>query len=261
MRDLEIARVARALRRRRGWRQEDVALRAGVHRSTVSLVERGHLAGLTLSVIRRCLEALDASLDLNARWGGAELDRLLDEQHSWLQAAWKARLERWEWVVIPEASFNRYGDRGRVDLLAWHPGRQIVLVVEIKTEVVDAQALLGALDMKVRVAPFLARDLGWSATPAARVVPALIMTDRTTNRDRVGRLAPLFARFLVRGREAVSWLRSPDRRPTGLLLYSDLRPANTRRVTYLGRQRVRVRRGTPSVESDRDGPISARGGT
>ncbi len=253
MRDAEIARIARALRRRRGWRQEDVAVRAGLHRTTVSLVERGRFSNLTLNVIRRCIEALEAQVELTARWRGAELDRLLDEQHSWLQAAWKARLERWRWQVVAEASFNHYGDRGRIDLLAWHPALLALLVVEVKTEIVDSQALLGALDVKLRVAPLLSRRLGWGAP--SEVVPMIVITDRTTNRDRVERIGSLFGRFQRRGRAAVSWLRRPDAPPRGLLIYSDLRPANTKRVKYLGRQRVRVPRDNSSVVNGR----SARG--
>ena len=212
-------------------------MRARLHRSTVSLVERGHLSGLTLNVIRRCLEAVQAQVDLTQRWHGSELDRLLDEQHSWLQAAWKARLERWGWDVWVEASFNRYGDRGRIDLLAWHDAAQVLLVVEIKTEIADAQGLLGGLDVKVRNGRFLARDLGWDRHIA--VAGGLIITDRTTNRQRVDRLAPLFARFHPRGRAAISWLRDPDPSVNGLLIFSDVRPATTKRGTYVGGQRVR----------------------
>jgi len=177
-------------------------MKAGLHRSTVSLVERGHLSRLTLNVIRRCLDAVEARVDLTARWRGAELDHLLDEQHSWLQAAWKARLERWDWDVRAEASFNRFGDRGRIDLLAWHRPTGVLLVSEIKTEIADAQGLLGGLDVKVRNGRFLARDLGWDRHIA--VAGGLIVTDRTTNRQRVDRLAPLFARFHPRGRAAIS---------------------------------------------------------
>jgi transcriptional regulator with XRE-family HTH domain len=237
MRDLEVGRIARALRRRRRWRQQDVALRAGLHRSTVSLIERGRLSGLTLRVIRQHLDALGAQVDVAARWRGAELDRLLDEQHSWLQAAWKARLERWGWDVAVEASFNRYGERGRIDLLAWRAAQRILLVIEVKTEVLDAQGLLGGLDVKTRLGPFVGRDLGW-ARPAL-LAPALIITDGSTNRDRISRLAPLFGRFRLRGRAAISWLRRPEGVVTGLLLFSDLRPATTNRVTRLGRQRIR----------------------
>jgi transcriptional regulator with XRE-family HTH domain len=153
MRDLELGRLVRTLRRRRGWRQVDCASRASVHRSTWSLWERGHVDRMSLAVLRACLDVLEIRLDLVPRWRGADLDRLRDEAHAGLEAAWKRRLERWGWQVSAEVSFNHYGDRGRVDLLAWHAVNRLLLVVEVRSEVADVQALLGALDVKIRVAP------------------------------------------------------------------------------------------------------------
>jgi transcriptional regulator with XRE-family HTH domain len=259
MRDVDLGRVLRALRRRRGWRQEDAANRAGVHRSTWSLVERGHVDHLTFATVRRCLEAIEVKLDLQPRWRGAELDRLLDEGHATLQAAWKGRLEAWDWAVVAEASFNQYGDRGRIDLLAWHPVAQRLAVIEIKTELADAQNLLGALDVKVRVAPRVANSLGWPRP--ARVVPILIVRNSTTARDRIARLAPLFTSFAWRGRKGVSWLRRPLGDCSGVLIFSDLRGANGGRATRVGGHRVRLRRDRSSVDGARpraaDGSESA----
>ena len=73
--------VIRAIRRRRGWRQEDLADRAEVSRSQISRAERGWFDQLTLRSIRRIYAALEARLLLAPRWHGAELDRLLDEDH------------------------------------------------------------------------------------------------------------------------------------------------------------------------------------
>lgn len=256
MHDLDLGRVVRVLRRRRGWRQEDGAARARVHRSTWSLIERGHLDHLTFATVRRCLEALEVKLNLQPRWRGAELDRLLDEEHATLQAAWKARLEQWSWVVVAEASFNHYGDRGRIDLLAWHPVAEALAVIEIKSEVADAQGLLGPLDVKVRLAPRVALALGWPRP--TRVVPILIVRNSTTARDRVARLGPLFSGFGRRGRAGVSWLRRPVGYCAGVLIFSDLRSATDSRVTRVGRQRVRVRRaassGTAAVRDTAGGP-------
>ncbi|MGH2385782.1 MAG: hypothetical protein ACRDGB_12140, partial [Candidatus Limnocylindria bacterium] len=57
-------------------------------------------------------------------------------------------------------SFSRCGERGRIDLVARHPVYRLVLITEIKTDLVDVQALLGAMDVRVRLAPFIARELG-----------------------------------------------------------------------------------------------------
>ncbi len=277
MDDLSLGRAVRALRRRRGWRQEDAAGRAGVHRSTWSLLERGQLDAITLPTLRRCLQVLEVRLTLVAQWRGSALDRLLDEDHSRLQAAWKQRLEGWGWVVVAEVSFNRYGDRGRIDLLAWHPPSRVLLVVEIKTLIADAQGLLGPMDVKTRVAPAVARQRGWASSA---VVPLLVLAESSTNRRHLESRAPLFSHLSLRGRGALVWLRRPsgpaaggttsERRlggmlsgppaggtpserplglPSGLLVLSDLSPADHRSVKRVGRQRVRRPRPRPSVES------------
>jgi hypothetical protein len=175
---------------------------------------------------------------------------LLDEGHAALQAGWKERLERWGWQARAEVSYNRYGERGRVDLLAWHPSLRILVVVEIKTDVVDAQALLGSLDAKVRLAPFVARGLGWQN--AATVVPALVIADESTNRRRLNRIQPLFTHLTRRGKTGISWLRRPEATGGGLLIFSILSPAHARHVRRVGRHRVRAGR----VQASLDAPAS-----
>jgi transcriptional regulator with XRE-family HTH domain len=251
VRDLELGRLMRLLRRRRGWRQEDCARRAGVHRSTWSALEVGHLDGMTLGTLRRCAAVLEVRLHTVPRWRGTDLARLLDDDHAALQAAWADRLCRWGWQVRVEVSFNHYGDRGRVDLLAWHPAGRILVVGEIKSELADAQGLLGPLDIKVRLGPRLAAAAGW-ATPAI-VVPLLVIRDGSTVRSRLARLAPLFASFVHRGRVAAGCLRHPERLAGGLLILSDLRTAGQGRVMRVGGQRVRLRRRSASVDGGRPG--------
>jgi hypothetical protein len=199
------------------------------------------------------LAALEVRLDVQPRWRGGELERLLDEGHAALQAGWKERLERWGWQARAEVSYNRYGERGRIDLLAWHPSLRILLVVEIKTDVVDAQALLGSLDAKVRLAPFVARGIGWQN--AATVLPALVIADESTNRRRVGRIQPLFTHLTRRGKTGISWLRRPDATGGGLLIFSILSPAHAGHVRRVGRDRVRARRAHASVKSPASSPM------
>ena len=190
---------------------------------------------------------------MQPRWRGGELERLLDEGHAALQAGWKERLERWGWQARAEVSYNRYGERGRVDLLAWHEPLRILLVVEIKTDVVDAQALLGSMDAKVRLAPFVARGLGWQN--ASTVVPALVIADESTNRRRLGRIQPLFTHLTRRGKTGISWLRRPDSSGGGLLIFSILSPAHARHIRRLGRHRVRAAGAQASVNAPASSPM------
>jgi transcriptional regulator with XRE-family HTH domain len=238
MRDLELGRLVRALRRRRGWRQRDCASRAGVHRSTWSRLERGHFDQLSLGAIRSCLAVVEVRLDLLPRWRGADLDRLLDENHATLANTLHRRHESWGWTVRAEVSFNHYGDRGRVDLVGRHAATGTLLIVEIKTEITDVQQVLGSLDIKQRLAGVVAHEAGWA--PPTRVGVLLLVAESTTNRRRVERLAPLFGRFGLRGRSAFGWLRQPVQDAEPMLAFAKLPPAHGRHRRRLAPSRVRL---------------------
>ncbi len=140
---------------------------------------------------------------------------------------------------MPEASFNHAGERGRMDLVAFHPPLGIVLVVEVKTVIADLQDLLGRLDAKRRAALGVARDRGWRAN---EVRSALVLLKSSTNRRRVAEHEALFRLFSVRGNEARRWIRAPAGGASppggGLLLFQS---SNTKLVgaRRAGRQRVR----------------------
>jgi len=76
MDDIRAGAGERAVRIRRGCREQDVADRAGVSRSLVSLVERGHIGATTISTLRAIAAALDIRIDLIGRWRGGQVDRL-----------------------------------------------------------------------------------------------------------------------------------------------------------------------------------------
>lgn len=217
-----LGRIARVLRVRERLTQESLAVRAGVTRRAVSTLERGRASTLRLGVLDAIFRALGARLDVRPFWNGPELDRLLDAAHAALGASVKRRLERWGWVVRVEVSYSRYGERGRIDLLAWHPATGILVVIEIKTDLVDVQDLLGSLDSKARLARFVVEQFGWDVRA---VVPAIVFLDDRTIRNRVARVDALFDRFSLRGRAATSWMRRPGPLPSGLLWYTAGPPA------------------------------------
>jgi hypothetical protein len=238
MRDEQIGRATRSLRHRRGWRQRDVSARARRPRSALVDLEAGRIGHLKVDVIRDLLEAMGARLVIDVLAGASDPRLLVDAGHAFLQEYWKRRLERWGWIVRAEVSFNRYGDRGRIDLLAFHPATGTLLVVEIKTVLWDLQSLLGALDVKVRNARFVAMDVGW---PVRHVVPVVIVAGSTTTRRVIAAHEALFAAFELRGRAAISWAREAgDHRPRGLLILTkvpDVARGDARRA---GRRRVRL---------------------
>lgn len=258
MRDEEIGRSVRALRHRRGWRQIDLSGRAGRPRSALVDLEAGRLGGLKLDTIRAFSDALGARLTLTFTSGAGDPRLLIDAGHAFLQDHWKRTLERWDWLVRAEVSFNRYGERGRIDLLAYHPALRLLVVIEIKTVLWDLQELLGSLDVKVRVAPFAARDFGWIPRTT---LPAIVLASGTTVRRRLSEHASLFAPFELRGRQATSWLCRPTAVPRGLLILTevpDVAPGDRRRA---GRRRVRIRaspsRSRPVISDVSAGPDDA----
>jgi transcriptional regulator with XRE-family HTH domain len=220
-----LPRAMRHLRRRRGWRQTDLADRAGTSRHVVSRIERGLIRRVSLGRIDALAEALGASVDLTVRWQGERLDRLLDRVHAATQERAAASLRVRGWLTEVEVSFNHYGDRGRVDVLAYHSASGCLLVAEVKSAVGDVQETLGRIDVKARLGRSLAASAGW--TDVRAVVPALILTESRTSRRVIAAHPVLFARYSVRGRAAQAWLRRPTfPAPSGLLWFVELPDAH-----------------------------------
>jgi transcriptional regulator with XRE-family HTH domain len=206
--EARVGAVVRAMRRRRGWRQVDLAAAAGVSQASVSLIERGHLDRFSLRIVREVLGALDAGLFLEVRRRGAEVDRLLDEGHAAVGARLASKLRGWGWEVRVEVSYSEFGERGSIDLLAWHAATGSLLVIEIKTEIPSAEATLRKLDEKGRLATKVAAErFGWVARSVSRV---LVVPANETDRRRVARQAALFdAALPARSNEIRRWLRDP----------------------------------------------------
>jgi len=137
MDDQRIGAALRAIRTRKGWRQIDLARRARVSPPVIGRIERGGAASVPIGKLRRIASTLGARLEVFVRWDGADLPRLLDARHAAMHEAVAGLFASSEgWVIEPEVSFSIHGERGIIDILAWHPGRRMLLVVELKTEVV-----------------------------------------------------------------------------------------------------------------------------
>jgi transcriptional regulator with XRE-family HTH domain len=160
---VRIGHQVRALRRRRGWRQDDLAAASRVSRATIARVELGGAAGQKVQMLEKIGAALSARLDARLLWNGESLDRLLDEAHASIVNELSRRLIAAAWDVAPEVSFSIFGERGSIDLLAFHSTQGLLLVVEVKSALPDLQAMLVTLDRKARLAPRIAQDRGWRA--------------------------------------------------------------------------------------------------
>jgi transcriptional regulator with XRE-family HTH domain len=245
MTDQRVGAMFRFLRIRRGWRQIDVAARAGVSQSQVSRIERGHLATVTIETLRRVAAVLDLRIDVVGRWRGGDLDRLLAAGHSALYEAVATRLRGLAgWAFASEVSFSIDGERGIVDILAWHAATRSLLVIELKTEFMDVNELVGTLDRKRRLARRIAAERGW-LRDAATVSAWVIVVDGSANRRRAAEHATMLgSAYPVDGRAIRTWLRRPVGAVACLSFWPNSRPgigmAASRPIRPV-RHRVRVR--------------------
>jgi len=225
---VRVGKSIRALRRRRGWRQADLASAARVSSSTVSRLECGGLDGLTLETLESLAAALGARIDLRLLWNGEALDRLLDAAHADLVEDVAALLRRAGWDVAVEVTFNVRGERGSVDVLAFESHSRTVLVVEVKSVVPDLQATLSALDRKTRLARDIAAERAWRPSSVGRLL--VIAASRTARRRVEEHAATFRAAFPARSHAVAAWLRSPagDSRFSGLLFLPNHREAGVR---------------------------------
>ncbi len=246
MEDNRIGRTVLVLRQRRGWRQSDLSARSGVSTSAISDLERGRLERYTLATIRAVLAAFDARASLDVTWGGhGDLDRLLDADHAGLVRFWADIHLRNGWEVWNEASYSIYGERGRIDQLAFHRATGVLEVTECKTGIWDVQDTLGRLDTKIRLARRVAAERGWQVS---RVVGALVIAEGRTARRRVAEHGVLFARYATRGRAAHAWVRDPRPSTGGLLVFVPLPRANHGGLRRAGQRRVRLAAAHLSVD-------------
>ncbi len=210
MDDQQVGLRVRAARIRRGWRQRDLAATAGLSDVTVSRIERGHLGATSLDAIRRVAAALEIRVELLPRSRAGDLERLVNARHAALAESVVGRLVALGgWLVRPKVSFSVYGERGVIDLLAWHAGQRALLVVELKTEIVDVGEILGTLDRKRRLGARVGDDFGWR--PATVSAWLIVGQGRTSRRRLVAHRATFDAALPDDGRTVRRWLR----RPTG----------------------------------------------
>jgi hypothetical protein len=186
----------------------DLAAAARVSRTTVSRIELGGADDLTLRTVDAIVRTLSARLELRLSWNGEALDRLLDAEHAALVEVVATVLRSLGWEVAVEVSFNIRGERGSIDVLAFHRPSGTVLVVEVKSVVPDVQATIVVLDRKARLAVEIARQQGWLARGVGRL---LVIADQRTARRRVAAHETTFATAFPHRAIAVKrWLRRPD---------------------------------------------------
>ena len=238
MDDLRLGAVCRALRRRLGWRQSDLAERVGVSQDQVSRIERGILAGMPYQTIRNVFAALGARFDGGVSWRGGELDRLLDERHAVLvgQAAAIYRAHGWE--AVAEVTFQHFGDRGSIDLLGLHPSTRTAAINEMKSDIPSVEETHRRHDVKVRLAARIVEErFGWRPRAIGRI---LVVPEESRIRRTISRHRGVFgAAYPASSREIRSWIRDPSGALAGVWFLSPTQGSRHSRVPG-GPRRVRA---------------------
>lgn len=209
MDDQRVGIAVRATRVKQRKRQVDVAKAAGLSRATIGRIETGHLDTVTLRSLRRVCATLELRIELLVRSRGGDLDRMLAARHAKLAESVIRRLraDSPDWQLVPEVSFSFWGERGVVDILAWHPGRRALLIIEIKTEMVDVGETLGTLDKKRRLGGDIAAARGLD--PETVSVWLVIASGRTNERRIADHRETLRAALPDDGRRVRGWLTDP----------------------------------------------------
>jgi transcriptional regulator with XRE-family HTH domain len=211
-----LSRVHRQLRHRLRVTQRELSKSSGVGRNKTSELENGDFTRITLSEVDRTFAAMGAVVHIRVDWHGAGLDRLLDEGHAAMAAAVGRLLQKHGWKVQFEVTFARHGDRGSIDVLAWHASSRTLLVIELKTELGSLEGTLRPLDAKTRHGPAVARQrFGWDAAASGKV---LTLPEGRETRRAVSRHAGVLDEALPSRTVAVKrWLANPDGAVAGIL--------------------------------------------
>ncbi len=127
-----------------------------------------------------------------------------------------------------------------IDILGWNRGRRSLLVVELKTDIVDVNELVGTFDRKVRLAREIAEKRGLDPLAVSGWV---IVASGRTNRERIAAHgAMLRAAFPMDGRGIGRWLSQPVGSVSALSIWRNMHPGTTTAdLTPVRRVRVRPR--------------------
>ena len=189
--------LVRDLRKAVGWSQLELAVRANVSQSLVSAIETGRATNVTVETLGRLLEAMGARLVIDAVppfLGDRERQR--DPAHIQCTNHVVRRLERAGWATATEVEIGGDRSRGWIDVLAYQRATKTLLVIEIKTEIVDLGAIERALGWYEREAWSAARRLGWRP---GNVVGCLILLATEANDERLRDNREWFSRgFAIR---------------------------------------------------------------
>lgn len=184
-----VGETVRATRIDAAWSQRELSRRSGVSQAQICRIERGRCPDLQFSALDRLFVALGIRY-----WLGMEGPRLARQPSDFVHARCSAytgrRLVTGGWLVEREVEVGGDRARGWIDILAYHPESGVLLVIEVKTEIVDIGAIERTMNWYEREAWLATRRFGWQPR---WVGTALLILDTRANEERVRSLASVFA--------------------------------------------------------------------
>lgn len=232
------AAVARDTRIRLRRTQREVATDAAVSRGYVARVEVG-TANPTLDAVDRISHALGIEAELIFRTStivGSTTQR--DVVHAHCAAYVERRLQTAGWLTAREVEVVQARSHGWIDVLAFNPEDETLLVIEIKTRLDDLGSVERQLGWYGRSAGDVARRIGW--TPRRIVIWLVVLASDEVEAVISSNVDVLRHRFPMRAREMLAWL-SEGQHPTTGWGVAMVDPTSKRR-DWLIRSRVDGRR-------------------
>jgi transcriptional regulator with XRE-family HTH domain len=204
--------TVRLTRRALRWTQRQLAERCDMTQSQVSRFESGQIDVVTLGEAGRLVDALGIRLELVVHRpfvAGAPVQR--DAAHARCVAYVAGRLAAMGWDIRREVEISGGQSHGWIDVLAYHPARRALLVIEIKTVITDLGAAERQLGWYRRAAGAAARSFGWrvDATASALLVLATIQNEEMLGENRQS----LAQAFPSRAAAFFGWLTEPRAPP------------------------------------------------
>lgn len=175
-----VTETVKTARLNANWTQRELSRRSGVAQAHICRIERGQVRDLPIDVVDRLFTALGVRY-----WLGTELPHVMRPQSDFVHARCSVyasrRLTASGWLIAREVEIGSDRSRGWIDILAFHPGSGMLLVIEVKTEVHDLGAIERSLSWYRREALRAARRLGWQPTSIGSV---LLLLQSRVNDDR-----------------------------------------------------------------------------
>ncbi len=197
----------REAREARGWRQADLASRAGVSQSAVSDAEVGR--GARIDTLQRLCRALGGDLAVETRLPFAGEERhQVDLGHARCVGRMRRILGSAGYVCATEELLTDGPWRGWIDLVGYDAERRRLALVEVKTELRDAGALERQVERYAAGCLVVARRRGWRVREIA--VAVVVLASKANDAFLVTNRQVLGASFPIRGQAAIASLVGGD---------------------------------------------------